>query len=227
MDRKQTTILILVGVVIAIIVGLINKFGEGTDNSFGQLPSKTGSPSAELAINDGQQPGQSPQVNTSQAPRHAYPQFPGELPPADLKNKKVAITTAKGVIEMMIYPEATKAASNFLFLTREKFYDGLTFHRVEPGFVVQGGDPLGNGSGGPGYKFEDEPVTRKYDKGIVAMANAGPNTNGSQFFIMLEDNPNLPPSYTIFGKVTKGMEVVSKIAVGDVMQSVSVVEVSK
>ena len=88
--------------------------------------------------------------------------------------------------------------------------------------MIQGGDPLGNGTGGPGYRFEDEPVTKKYDKGIVAMANAGPNTNGSQFFIMLEDNPQLPPNYTIFGKVISGQDVVDKIVIGDVMQKVTI-----
>src|SRR3989344_3939168 len=118
--------------------------------------------------------------------------------------------------------EATQAASNFIFLADDKFYDGLTFHRVVPGFVIQGGDPLGNGTGGPGYRFADEPVKRKYDKGIVAMANSGPDTNGSQFFIMLEDNPGLPPNYTIFGKVTKGLDVVGKIAVGDMMETVTI-----
>lgn len=100
----------------------------------------------------------------------------------------------------------------------------MTFHRVVPGFVIQGGDPSGNGTGGPGYTFDDEPVTLKYDKGIVAMANAGPNTNGSQFFIMLEDNPTLPPNYTIFGKVIKGQDVVSSIQVGDVMKKVTIVD---
>jgi cyclophilin family peptidyl-prolyl cis-trans isomerase len=90
-----------------------------------------------------------------------------------------------------------------------------------PGFVIQGGDPTATGAGGPGYKFEDEKVTRPYDKGIVAMANAGPNTNGSQFFIMLDNNP-LPPSYTIFGKVIKGQEVVDSIQVGDVMKKVTI-----
>lgn len=151
-----------------------------------------------------------------------YPNFPGELLPEQLKNKKAVIETNKGVVELEIYPEATKAASNFIFLSQDGFYDGLTFHRVEPGFVIQGGDPLGNGTGGPGYKFADDPVKRKYDQGVVAMANAGPNTNGSQFFIMLEDNLTLPPKYTIFGKVIKGMEVVKKIAVGDIMQKISI-----
>jgi peptidyl-prolyl cis-trans isomerase B (cyclophilin B) len=144
------------------------------------------------------------------------------LNPDQLQNKKAVIETARGKIEFEIYPEATKAASNFVFLAGDGFYNGLTFHRVEPGFVIQGGDPLGSGTGGPGYKFEDEPFSGTYNKGIVAMANAGPNTNGSQFFIMLADHPELPKNYTIFGKVVAGQDVVSKIAVGDVMGKVSI-----
>lgn len=154
--------------------------------------------------------------------KKTYTQAPTPMPAKDLKNKKAVITTNKGVIEFEIYPEASQAATNFIFLSNDKFYDGLTFHRVVPGFVIQGGDPLGNGTGGPGYRFNDEPVKRKYDKGIVAMANSGPDTNGSQFFIMLDDNPDLPAKYTIFGKVTKGQDVVSKIAVGDVMETVTI-----
>lgn len=149
--------------------------------------------------------------------------FPGELPADRITNKKVTIETAKGNIEFELYPEdAPKTVSNFVYLAEEGYYDGLTFHRVEPGFVIQGGDPDGVGTGGPGYKFEDEPVTKKYDEGIVAMANSGPDTNGSQFFIMLADNETLPPDYTIFGKVTSGMDVVKQIAVGDVMNKVTV-----
>ncbi|OGE64686.1 hypothetical protein A3I48_01545 [Candidatus Daviesbacteria bacterium RIFCSPLOWO2_02_FULL_36_7] len=147
-------------------------------------------------------------------------QFPGILKPEILQNKKAIIQTAKGRIELEIYPEASAAASNFILLSANGFYDGLTFHRVEPGFVIQGGDPLGDGTGGPGYQFPDEPVTRDYKKGVVAMANSGPNTNGSQFFIMLEDNPTLPKKYTIFGQVISGQEVVDQITVGDVMQKV-------
>lgn len=147
-------------------------------------------------------------------------QFPGILKPEILQNKKAIIQTAKGRIELEIYPEASAAASNFILLSANGFYDGLTFHRVESGFVIQGGDPLGDGTGGPGYQFPDEPVTREYKKGVVAMANSGPDTNGSQFFIMLEDNPTLPKKYTIFGQVIVGQDVVDKIAVGDVMQKV-------
>ncbi|MBI4261996.1 peptidylprolyl isomerase [Candidatus Uhrbacteria bacterium] len=134
----------------------------------------------------------------------------------------VRLKTTKGDIRIALFSdEAPKAASNFLKLAKDGFYDGLTFHRREEGFVIQGGDPNGNGTGGPGYKFEDEPVKRKYTRGIVAMANSGPNTNGSQFFIMLRDTP-LPPSYTIFGEVTDGMDVVDAIRVGDVMERVVV-----
>lgn len=154
--------------------------------------------------------------------KKSYSAAPTPMPAKDLKNKKAIIETTKGNIEFDIYPEASMAATNFIVLASDSFYDGLTFHRVVPGFVIQGGDPLGNGTGGPGYRFNDEPVKRKYDKGIVAMANAGPNTNGSQFFIMLEDNPDLPPNYTIFGKVTKGQEVVDQISVGDLMNKVTI-----
>ena len=137
----------------------------------------------------------------------------------ELEGKKVRIETTRGNIVFEIYPDSPIASSNFIHLTNQKFYDGLTFHRREEQFVIQGGDPNGNGTGDPGYQFGDEPVTRDYKRGIVAMANSGPNTNGSQFFIMLADNP-LPKKYTIFGNVTSGMDVVDKIQVGDVMEKV-------
>lgn len=151
--------------------------------------------------------------------------FPGILPDERVKNKLVRISTDKGDIVFELLPdEGPNAASNFVYLTDRGFYNGLTFHRVEPGFVIQGGDPEGTGRGGPGYRFADDKVNLPYKEGIVAMANAGPNTNGSQFFIMLADNNNLPPNYSIFGRVIDGMDVVKKIAVGDVMNSVVVQE---
>ncbi|NND84669.1 MAG: peptidylprolyl isomerase [Acidimicrobiia bacterium] len=104
------------------------------------------------------------------------------------------------------------AVNNFVFLARDGFYDGVIFHRVVPGFVVQGGDPTGSGRGGPGYRFRDElEGVGAYDRGTVAMANAGPNTNGSQFFICLQ-KVNLPHAYTIFGQATSGMDAVDAIA---------------
>ncbi len=145
-------------------------------------------------------------------------QFPGVLKSDILQNKAAVIQTAKGLIGLRIYPEASMAASNFMILAANGFYDGLIFHRIDT-WLIQGGDPDGNGHGGPGYTFPDEPVTRAYTKGMVAMANAGPNTNGSQFFILKTDYP-LPPNYTIFGEVVQGMDVVEKITAGDVMQKV-------
>lgn len=154
-----------------------------------------------------------------------YSNPPSILDLKDRKNKKSVLKTDKGTIEIELFGEEVPlTVSNHIFLVNEKFYDGLTFHRREEGFVIQGGCPEGNGMGGPGYKFEDEPVTRKYSKGIVAMANSGPDTNGSQFFIMLDDNP-LPPNYTIFGKITSGIDVVEEIEVGDGIVSMRIVAI--
>jgi cyclophilin family peptidyl-prolyl cis-trans isomerase len=128
------------------------------------------------------------------------------------KTYKATLDTNKGSFEITFFPkEAPKTVNNFVCLAKAGFYDNTIIHRVVPGFVIQGGDPEGTGRGGPGYRFEDEPVQRPYNRGIVAMANAGPNTNGSQFFVCL-DNVNLPPAYTIFGEVTSGMDTVDKIA---------------
>lgn len=142
------------------------------------------------------------------------------------------IKTDKGDIAIELYSnDAPKTVMNFATLAKNGYYDNLTFHRVEPGFVIQGGDPNGNGTGGSsiyGAKFEDElnPKTTSYKtgykEGVLAMANSGPNTNGSQFFIMLKDNETLPKNYTIFGKVIAGMDVVPKIVVGNKITSVAI-----
>lgn len=139
---------------------------------------------------------------------------------------EVTITTPKGDIVMLLDAAlAPQTVNNFVVQARNGFYDGLTFHRVVPGFVIQGGDPDGTGRGGPGYSFADEPVRSAYTLGAVAMANAGPNTNGSQFFICIEDcQEKLQSLYNLFGHVTSGIEVAQSIAVGDKMTSVSVVE---
>ncbi|OGD56974.1 hypothetical protein A2V71_03065 [Candidatus Berkelbacteria bacterium RBG_13_40_8] len=149
--------------------------------------------------------------------------FPGILPDSKIKNKKAVIKTNRGTIEIMLLSdESPKTVSNFVYLVEMGFYDGLTFHRVEPGFVIQGGDPNGNGTGGPGYQFEDEKVQSDYKQGAVAMANSGPNTNGSQFFICLEDQPDLPKQYNLFGKVLSGMDVVKQIKAGDKIEKVTI-----
>lgn len=166
--------------------------------------------------------GASTTMDTAAQPTRHFDAAPDKLPDDQLTNKQVVLHTTKGDIRFTLFPEdAPLTVSNFVFLTSKHFYDGLTFHRVEPDFVIQGGDPQGNGTGGPGYKFNDEPVKRSYSRGIVAMANSGPNTNGSQFFIMLKDTP-LPPAYTIFGEVTDGMDVVDQIRVGDTMTTVEI-----
>lgn len=123
------------------------------------------------------------------------------------------LETNHGSIEIRFFAdESPETVNNFVFLAEEGFYDGVIFHRVVPGFVIQGGDPTGTGRGGPGYTFQDElEVERPYTRGTVAMANAGPDTNGSQFFIVLQDAP-LPHAYTIFGEVTDGMDTVDAIA---------------
>ena len=138
----------------------------------------------------------------------------------------VTIKTAKGDITLCLDPKlAPNTVNNFVFLARNQFYDGLKFHRVEANFVIQGGDPKGDGTGGPGYQFKDEPVGGEYTAGAVAMANSGPNTNGSQFFICtVDDSKKLQKLYNLFGYVQSGMDVVLKIAVGDVMTSVTVQE---
>lgn len=132
-------------------------------------------------------------------------------------NKKYVakFETSRGNFEVELDAKNTPiTVNNFVFLARDKFYDGLTFHRIIKDFMIQGGDPKGDGSGGPGYKFDDEKIIGDYTKGTLAMANSGANTNGSQFFIMTGDysNGKLPKSYVIFGKVISGMDNVLKIA---------------
>ena len=137
---------------------------------------------------------------------------PPELTIDTGKTYKAVITTTKGEIALDLFAsEVPNTVNNFVFLAREGFYDNVIFHRVIPGFMIQGGDPTGTGMGGPGYRFNDEPVRRPYVQGTLAMANAGPNTNGSQFFIMHADFA-LPPNYTIFGQATSGQDVVDAIA---------------
>jgi cyclophilin family peptidyl-prolyl cis-trans isomerase len=142
---------------------------------------------------------------------------------------KVTITTDRGDIVMELDPAlAPQTVNNFVHLARDGYYDNLTFHRVVPEFVIQGGCPEGSGRGGPGYKFADEPVKGEYALGAVAMANAGPNTNGSQFFICIDDcRGKLASSYNLFGFVKDGMDVALNTQVGDVMKSVVVEEQSR
>jgi cyclophilin family peptidyl-prolyl cis-trans isomerase len=139
---------------------------------------------------------------------------------------RATITTDRGPIVMDLDPQlAPNTVNNFVGLARTGYYDGLTFHRVVPEFVIQGGCPEGSGRGGPGYKFADEPVKSEYRRGAVAMANSGPDTNGSQFFICIDEcQSKLAPSYNLFGYVTEGMDVALGTQVGDVMRKVEIEE---
>ena len=153
----------------------------------------------------------------------AYPEF--VVDPS--KAYTATMQTNRGDIELELFAAyAPKTVNNFVFLARDGFYDGLTFHRVIPGFVAQGGCPLGTGTGSPGYRFEDE--TRgnphKHEVGSLSMANAGPNTNGSQFFICHEPQPHLNGRHTVFGRVTQGMDVVLSLEQGDFMERVTIQE---
>jgi peptidyl-prolyl cis-trans isomerase B (cyclophilin B) len=152
---------------------------------------------------------------------------PPEMQIDSQKTYRTKIETNRGDIELELYPEyAPKTVNNFIFLAKEGFYDGVTFHRVISDFMIQGGDPTGTGRGGPGYKFEDEfegnPL--RHETKVISMANAGPNTNGSQFFITHSPQAHLDGMHTVFGKVVEGQEIVDTIQQGDSMLKVIVNE---
>lgn len=149
-----------------------------------------------------------------------------------LNDIRILLRTSKGDLEATLYPsKAPVTTANFLNLAARRFYHGLTFHRVVPHFVIQGGDPLGTGTGGPGYRFENEnhPSLSHSQLGVMAMANAGPDTNGSQFYITIDSlRPEhiemLDGNYTIFGQLTKGHDAASNIAVGDKVESIEILD---
>ncbi|HMQ51902.1 MAG TPA: peptidylprolyl isomerase [Anaerolineae bacterium] len=152
---------------------------------------------------------------------------PPEMEIDPKKNYTATISTDRGEINIELYPQyAPKTVNNFVFLARAGFYDGVTLHRVISDFMIQGGDPTGSGRGGPGYRFEDEfkgnPL--KHETGVLSMANAGPGTNGSQFFITHSPQPHLDGRHTVFGKVTSGQDVVDAIRQGDAMNKVIITE---
>ncbi len=140
-----------------------------------------------------------------------YPDSP-EMVIDPAKTYTATIETSAGTLTADLFAsEVPRTVNNFVFLANEGFYSGVIFHRIISGFMVQGGDPTGPGTGGPGYRFDDESVSRQYLRGTLAMANSGPNTNGSQFFVMHADYP-LPPNYTIFGKLSAGEDIIDAIA---------------
>jgi len=144
---------------------------------------------------------------------------------SELKDIKITMNTSKGPINIRIFAGDTPVtAASFLNLASKQYYTGITFHRVIQNFMVQGGDPTGSGSGGPGYKFENEckPFLKHDSAGILSMANAGPNTNGSQFFITHGPTPHLDGKHTVFGQVTEGQDVVDAIVQGDEIKSIEI-----
>jgi peptidyl-prolyl cis-trans isomerase B (cyclophilin B) len=166
---------------------------------------------------------QSQDPKSSQAPKSYNSPVPMII---DVNKKYVAtIKTAKGDLVLDLYPkDAPVTVNNFVTLARKGFYNGVTFHRIIPGFMAQGGDPTGTGGGGPGYKFQDEFSQRTHVTGALSMANSGPNTNGSQFFICYAPQPHLNGKHTVFGQLTQGMDVLTKLVNGDKMTEVTIAE---
>ena len=150
---------------------------------------------------------------------------PPEMQIDTTKTYRATIKTNRGDIALELYPEhAPKTVNNFVYLASEGFYDGVSFHRVIDNFMIQGGDPTGTGSGGPGYRFEDEVVDNPltHERCVISMANSGPSTNGSQFFITHAPQPHLDGNHTVFGVVTEGHDVVDAVRQDDIMEQVSV-----
>lgn len=194
--------IILAVIILSTILGIVYFKQKGEDNSLKQSQS----------MNSNAQPDTSGQ--NSPTPQVTQPEQKGPVPQEIDKNKKytAVLETSAGEITIDLHTGETPiTVNNFVYLAKKNFYDGTIFHRTIKGFMIQGGDPKGDGTGGPGYKFDDEPFGGDYKRGTVAMANAGPNTNGSQFFIMHQDY-TLPKNYVIFGQVISGLETVDKIA---------------
>ncbi len=208
--RRRRVTVTLVGLLVLLLVAAL---------VLSLFPPRGASPTLEDASEGASQPAMSGVACGGSRPESAGRErrqyaAPEEVTEPNL-DYRARLVTSCGVIVVDLYEDrAPRTVNSFVFLGREGFYDGTTFHRVEPGFVIQGGDPLGTGAGGPGYTIEDElDVARQegYPAGTLAMANSGPNTNGSQFFITLGQAGQLPPNYTVFGRVIEGMEVVQRI----------------
>jgi cyclophilin family peptidyl-prolyl cis-trans isomerase len=212
-DNSNTYLII--GSVLVLIVVVVSYFVFSTDNAKNQVssePSKVSGQKLDVSA--------TPQPKTETSPKEGVgmtveQKSKFQEPPMmiDTNKKYMALMkTSVGDISIELSAKSTPiTANNFIALAKSGFYKDVIFHRVMKGFMIQGGDPTGTGMGGPDYRFDDEPFDGKYTRGTIAMANAGPNTNGSQFFIMHADYP-LPKSYVIFGRVTKGLEIVDKIA---------------
>lgn len=208
MGSSDKNFLIILGIIVLISIGLV--VATRRDQT---------SPSQEASSLPPVQAPQTTQSNLKEQPKEEQAMYKTYSTPPEMQlkkgvNYKAVLKTQKGDIVVDLFQDKTPVTvNNFVFLAKEGFYDGTKFHRIMKDFMIQGGDPLGNGMGGPGYKFADETFEGNYERGTVAMANSGPNTNGSQFFIMHKDYP-LPPNYVIFGKVSdeNSLKVVDALA---------------
>lgn len=183
--------------------------GTATETTSGNGASSAGTEATTSTTN-----GSTAETTTSSGGQAAAKQYDAAPPMTIDPNKTytAVIETTKGTLRAELFAEeAPVTVNNFVFLARDGFYNNVAFHRIIKGFMAQTGDPRGDGTGGPGYQFEDEPVTRPYTRGTLAMANSGADTNGSQFFIMHADY-DLQPDYTIFGQVMEGLETLDTIA---------------
>jgi len=198
---KKLGIIVVAGIILAIIVFAIRSRGKEES-----IPAK----SESINLEQMQEEKTTMDKTALDAPKMQINKS---------KTYKAILSTTAGKITLKLFADKTSiTVNNFVYLARKDFYDKTVFHRVIKGFMIQGGDPKGDGTGGPGYTFDDEPFEGEYRRGVVAMANAGPDTNGSQFFIIHQDY-DLPPNYVIFGEVVDGIEVVDKIAEAQIKQS--------
>jgi cyclophilin family peptidyl-prolyl cis-trans isomerase len=187
--------------------------GNNSADSEDPTPVETSATTGEQPARDCWSEEDRSSEGSSEVPNQQQWSNPPEMQIDPAKGYSATMNTSEGTFTIELLPaEAPKTVNNFVCLARAGYFDNTPFHRILSGFVIQGGDPTGTGSGGPGYRFEDEPISQDYLKGTVAMANAGPNTNGSQFFVVLDDlRGKLQKNYTIFGKVSDGMEVVEQL----------------
>lgn len=203
----QNITISILGIIALVLIGWV-VIKPGLNNT----PNFSPTPSTELSkIRINEEPSPMSSTNTKVKGTKSYSKAEQVIKAG--KNYTATLHTTAGDITVALSKDTPITTNNFVFLAKQKFYDGVIFHRVIPGFMIQGGDPTGTGMGDPGYKFDDEQFTGEYKRGTIAMANSGPNTNGSQFFIMHADYP-LPPNYIIFGTTISGLETIDKIATG-------------
>jgi cyclophilin family peptidyl-prolyl cis-trans isomerase len=213
-QRRQAIIGVVIVVIVAGVIALTTKTSGKKKTNLAATSSTTTASTASTTTVPKGPPLACPAADGSSTRTTSFPAPPDASCTTAGKTYKATFDTDAGTFHVTFDSVAApKTVNNFVYLARYHFFDGLTFHRVIPGFVVQGGDPKGDGTGGPGYQFADElPKAGAYKIGSLAMANSGPNTNGSQFFVITGDQGvKLPPSYSLFGQVTDGMDVVKKI----------------